>query len=234
MSILLSILFGLLVNECCELSPWIARRVVRWAAYRRYRNPVRARIRAEELAGVIDARPGKLFKLMTALAFGAVAAAVWISRNALCRAPKQVQRLVHKHMPQLSDGPSVLSAGVHALYPPTAESVAGALRLVDEVCVSLNENGLRHLARLVASELVANAVEHAGGEIGFSVDCDGSSLKISVRDESSAPPRAHRVSEGLRGRGLRVVQAAAAECGWTLEPGGGKTVWATIPLTLRS
>lgn len=74
--ILIGVLLGLLVNEFCDVSPWAARKLVRWSAHRRYVNPARADARAEELARLIDDRPGKLFKLITALGFvsGAVMA----------------------------------------------------------------------------------------------------------------------------------------------------------------
>lgn len=73
--ILVSIGLGLLVNEFCEVSPWAARHLVRWAARARYQDTPRATVRTEEWARVIDDRPGKLFKLITALFF-AVAALV--------------------------------------------------------------------------------------------------------------------------------------------------------------
>lgn len=73
---LLTIVLGLLVNECFEVSPWAARRLIRWAARCRYANPARAHVRAEELTALIDTRPGKLFKLGTALAFVVTAIAI--------------------------------------------------------------------------------------------------------------------------------------------------------------
>ena len=47
--ILLGIVAGLLANELCEFSPWCARKLVRWSAFRRYADPGRAEMRAEEL-----------------------------------------------------------------------------------------------------------------------------------------------------------------------------------------
>jgi RNA polymerase sigma factor (sigma-70 family) len=70
--ILFAILTGLAINECCEVSPWVARKLVRWSAHRRYKDPIRGEARAEELAALIDDRPGKLFKLVTAAGF-----AIW-------------------------------------------------------------------------------------------------------------------------------------------------------------
>jgi diguanylate cyclase (GGDEF)-like protein len=79
--VVLSVLLGLLVNEGCDISPWLARRLVRWSARRRYGNITRADVRAEELAALIDERPGKLFKLLTALGFAATAVAVGTRRR---------------------------------------------------------------------------------------------------------------------------------------------------------
>ena len=71
--ILLAIITGLAVNECCDVSPWAAHKLVRWSAGRRYAPPSRAALRAEELAAYINDRPGRLFKLITALGFAAAA-----------------------------------------------------------------------------------------------------------------------------------------------------------------
>jgi hypothetical protein len=59
--ILLGIVAGLLTNELCDFSPWCARKIVRWSAFRRYADPGRAEMRADELAAVINDRPGNLF-----------------------------------------------------------------------------------------------------------------------------------------------------------------------------
>jgi Sigma-70 region 2 len=72
--IVVTAVMGLAVNESCEISPWAARKLVIWSAHRRYAgNPERTEIRAAELAALIDARPGKLFKLLTACGFAAAA-----------------------------------------------------------------------------------------------------------------------------------------------------------------
>lgn len=75
LSATVSVILGLAVNECSELSPALARRLVWWSARRRYRDTVRAAERAEELAAYINDRPGKLFKLIVAFGFAARALA---------------------------------------------------------------------------------------------------------------------------------------------------------------
>ena len=74
--ILLGIVAGLLANELCEFSPWCARKLVRWSAFRQYTDRNRAEMRAQEWTAVIDDRPGNLFKLITALSFAAAAVIV--------------------------------------------------------------------------------------------------------------------------------------------------------------
>ncbi|GLY24751.1 hypothetical protein [Micromonospora sp. NBRC 101691] len=72
--IILGILFGLLVNEITDVSPWLAKKLVRWSAYRWTSDPGLAEAYADEWAAIIEDRPGKLFKLLTALRFALAAA----------------------------------------------------------------------------------------------------------------------------------------------------------------
>lgn len=83
LSLIVGIFSALAVNECCELSPWAAQKIARWSAHLRYADPDRAETRAEELAAVIDERPGKLFKLITALCFAVAATRAWAVRAAI-------------------------------------------------------------------------------------------------------------------------------------------------------
>jgi hypothetical protein len=74
--ILVAVVIGLAVNECCDVCPWVASKIVRWSARQRYKDQDLAETRAEELAALIEDRPGKLLKLATALGFAAGAVAV--------------------------------------------------------------------------------------------------------------------------------------------------------------
>lgn len=60
---LLSIFLGLVINEACDVSPWLGRHIVRLAAVWRYGDTERGKVRAEEWAAYISTRPGKLLKL---------------------------------------------------------------------------------------------------------------------------------------------------------------------------
>lgn len=65
--VVVGVVLGLLVNECTEVSPWLAHKVVRWAAV--IRRPDRVEEFAEVRSATINDRPGKLFKLFTAFGF---------------------------------------------------------------------------------------------------------------------------------------------------------------------
>jgi hypothetical protein len=67
--IFVSLGFGLALTELTDMSPWLARRLVRWAARTWSTEPEVAAGYAEEWTAIITERPGKLLKLLTALGF---------------------------------------------------------------------------------------------------------------------------------------------------------------------
>lgn len=82
--------------------------------------------------------------------------------------------------------------------------------------------------QLVTSELVTNAVVHAGGLITIGLYLDDSRLLLVVHDGSPAlpaQPGSLRAEEPESGRGLLLVDAFAARWGWDPTP-EGKKVWA--------
>jgi hypothetical protein len=95
MTILLGILAAVIAEQLAATFPSLALKLVRWSAGRRYAgNPARAEVRAEELEALIEARPGGLLKITTALGFAA--AAVWsAARRALGEHPvRTIARVV--------------------------------------------------------------------------------------------------------------------------------------------
>lgn len=117
-----------------------------------------------------------------------------------------------------------------AYLTATRAAPATARELVGMACRSW---GLEHLvgpATVVISELVSNAVEHAGTDLAVTVALLGRYLHLSVRDGSPLPP-VPAAEDGplvpVRGRGLRLVAGYATAWGSTPVP-DGKTVWATF------
>jgi anti-sigma regulatory factor (Ser/Thr protein kinase) len=102
---------------------------------------------------------------------------------------------------------------------------------VTAACSDWNLNTIRDDAVIVVSELVSNAVRHAGTGCGVALQYRGHGLTIAAYDRNPdwvLPPRP--VAENGRGHGLFIVAALSLHWGLT---GGGqeKCVWAFLPAT---
>ncbi len=103
-----------------------------------------------------------------------------------------------------------------------------ARRLVEEACREWGLAGVSDIAQLVLTELVTNAVRHAGTEIDVRVSRLRARMQVSVRDRSALKLRRGGSGEdGEGGRGLLVVEALSTAwgCGPTVD---GKVVWALL------
>lgn len=79
---------------------------------------------------------------------------------------------------------------------------------------------------LLTSELVANAVRHAGTSMSLRIRVNQGSIIVAVADGSPEPPRRRALAvDAPGGRGLLVVDRLSARWGWEIQPGGGKIVW---------
>ncbi|MDQ0942780.1 ATP-binding protein [Streptomyces sp. V1I1] len=84
---------------------------------------------------------------------------------------------------------------------------------------------------LVVSELVTNAVRHAGGVTGFRLEEGLGTVTVAVQDASPAPPRPRPA--GVRepcGFGWHLVRELSADVQVHVHP-RGKTVWAAVRLS---
>jgi serine/threonine-protein kinase RsbW len=82
--------------------------------------------------------------------------------------------------------------------------------------------------QLVADELAANAVRHAGSIFSVAIELTDATVRIAVRDESNALPEQHDTTpDASNGRGLVIVSGTAY--GWGSVPlGRGKEIWADV------
>ncbi|MET9398740.1 ATP-binding protein [Kitasatospora sp. NPDC002965] len=117
--------------------------------------------------------------------------------------------------------------------PPDPAAVPAARRHVADTArawdLPLSDDALADV-ELCAGELIANAVEHAGGRCTLTVRWSSALLRIEVADTCPTlrrpAPAPEPDQDATDGRGLLLVEALAAAWGW--EPAGtGKVVWFT-------
>lgn len=117
----------------------------------------------------------------------------------------------------------------HTRLEPRTTASRSARNFVSRTCLDW---GLRHelaSASLVVSELVTNAVIHAGTDIDLGLTRLGGRLRLAVRDGSTISPRQPVLDLGRRrGRGLAITEAFSRIWGVLPTADGGKVVWAVI------
>lgn len=108
---------------------------------------------------------------------------------------------------------------------PGPRSGSQARSLIGEACAAWGVPHVTHHATLLVTELVDNAVKHAGTLVEVIATVRGEHLLIRVRDGS----RAHPAVDELQGLGLRLVDRYASDWGVT-DTEDGKAVWATVQI----
>ena len=113
-------------------------------------------------------------------------------------------------------------------FQQDAQSARAARRFVSQVLTGWDddEGDLTDTVTLLVSELVTNAVLHAGSDVEVSVRLTPTAARIEVTDASAEAitPRDAADDEDS-GRGLALVGSLARRWGVRPVPGGGKTVW---------
>ena len=109
------------------------------------------------------------------------------------------------------------------------ESPGRARRFVDETLRRWDCEEQLDVVGLLVSELVTNAVVHAGSDVEIGVQLTDDGIRIDVLDASTAQP-VRRTAElyDTSGRGLELVEALATR--WGIDSGPfGKSVWFEVP-----
>ena len=127
-----------------------------------------------------------------------------------------------------------------AAFPPEPAAVAAARRFVAETLNSWQLPGRDDLvsdAVLLTSELVTNAVVHAGTAIQVTCRLQGAEVEVSVLDRHPArmipePPNSSARSDRPSGRGLLLPGALSSSWGVTYAP-AAKVVWFRLALRAR-
>lgn len=113
----------------------------------------------------------------------------------------------------------------------------GVRALVREQGVPVDEDTMYGLL-LIVSELVTNAVKHAAvlsPELAVEVAVGAEWIRVAVEDNHPYRPKALENDHGRTGgRGLLLVKSITGEAGGSCDiaqtPGGGKVIWAALPL----
>jgi len=114
--------------------------------------------------------------------------------------------------------------------PARLASPGKARAVIRSVCRAWDvEDGVCEDAELVATELVANVVDHARTSCTLTVTANGEGVLIEVRDFYSCPPPQPQPfdPDNPRGRGLQVVAAVSSRWGVATFR-EGKSVWALL------
>jgi PAS domain S-box-containing protein len=111
---------------------------------------------------------------------------------------------------------------------PHPSSVGAGRRLVRQVLSDADRTDLIEAAELVVSELVTNALVHAGTDVDVVAEASRSGLRVEVSDESAHLPTTKLYSVmASTGRGLRLVDDLVDRWGAVPRP-VGKTVWVEL------
>jgi DNA-binding NarL/FixJ family response regulator len=111
-------------------------------------------------------------------------------------------------------------------FEQDAQSPRAARRFVTQALTGWDDGDLTDTVTLLVSELVTNAVLHAGSEVDVAVRLTATAARVEVTDASGAAiaPR-DAANDEDSGRGLALVGNLARRWGVRPAPGGGKTVW---------
>lgn len=116
---------------------------------------------------------------------------------------------------------------------PSPANIAVARRWAGERIAEWGDPDVVDRLQLVVSELVTNAVVHAGTGCELTLRVVGPVLTIEVTDGSPEQPTVREAGtevEDLGGRGLHIVEAFTLS--WGSRPTGtAKTVWAEMALS---
>jgi anti-sigma regulatory factor (Ser/Thr protein kinase) len=114
------------------------------------------------------------------------------------------------------------------LLQPSTSAPARARRFVSTRLASWGVAADFADVPLVTSELVTNAVRHAEGDVGVSLDLNPARVRLEVSDLSLDTPVMREIDTARTGGwGMHIVERLASR--WGLEPrADGKTVWCEV------
>jgi anti-sigma regulatory factor (Ser/Thr protein kinase) len=120
----------------------------------------------------------------------------------------------------------------HLRFASARDDIQRARTFVRDTLQSVVDDSTLEDAVLATSELVTNAVTHAGTSGDLVVSTGRARVRIEVRDHSSELPVLHHATpEEQHGRGLALIDALSARWGVSFLPKEGKAVWCELDRT---
>ena len=112
-------------------------------------------------------------------------------------------------------------------------SARRARRFVEETLTGWDCAHLADIVLLLTSELVTNAVLHAGSQADLTLRTDGTTLRIAVADQSPVSPVVRPPNtQSTTGRGMLLLDAMASS--WSIVPtDAGKVVWFEVDASVE-
>ena len=120
---------------------------------------------------------------------------------------------------------------VTSTFAADPRSAREARRFVESALVDWECGAVLDTVTLLVSELVTNAVLHAGTDAEVTVNLRGDCIRVDVfdRDDDGTVQRRHAGVEDTSGRGTELVESLARSWGVERRP-QGKSVWFEVPL----
>ena len=192
-----------------------------------------------DMTGVVEvSAPGALRRLASAGRHPRDWPGVPVAVTCLGRRDGQTLRtnLLGGHLMVTPSLPPALSAILQAARPagvtrrlaPHPTAPRAARDLVSRALVDWRLSQQIPDACLVVSELVTNAMIHAGTDIDVTLAEHRRSVRVAVRDHSHALPVERHGRSEEHGRGLGIVAELASAWGVLPHSDGGKVVWAVL------
>jgi anti-sigma regulatory factor (Ser/Thr protein kinase) len=113
-------------------------------------------------------------------------------------------------------------------FPPSPHAPGTARRLLGELFDAWSLDATLHVdAKVLVTELISNAVDHAGSDVVLELDVTASDgwLRVGLADGSTIRPVVRELDHTApRGRGMQIVAELADRWG-SEDRDGGKRVW---------
>jgi anti-sigma regulatory factor (Ser/Thr protein kinase) len=131
--------------------------------------------------------------------------------------------------PLLSGGYASTTVRESMTLAPTALAARAARDMVARACLDWGRSSQISAGTLIVSELVTNALMHAGTDLEVSLIRCGPRIRVAVKDRCRRLPQPQEAAaSATTGRGLVLVDALAESWGTLPTIEDGKVVWAVL------